>query len=181
MFITKMNVCNSTTSTLLKLSSKNFQLCLWPFSLNKNFQSFWYQNSILISVLNIANQIRYKSYKRFLDYSNVPKLEESDLEEQFVKGSGPGGQATNKTSNAVVLKHKPTGLIVKCHETRSLTENRKIARGLLLTKLDNLVNGERSLQSQTQQLQRRDSLKRKQKQKKLAHLKEEFEKRENIK
>lgn len=40
-------------------------------------------------------------------------LEESDLEEQFVKGHGPGGQATNKTSNCVVLKHVPSGLVVK--------------------------------------------------------------------
>lgn len=40
-------------------------------------------------------------------------LEESELEEQFVKGHGPGGQATNKTSNCVVLKHIPSGLVVK--------------------------------------------------------------------
>lgn len=40
-------------------------------------------------------------------------LAESDLDEQFVKGHGPGGQATNKTSNCVVLKHVPTGIVVK--------------------------------------------------------------------
>lgn len=40
-------------------------------------------------------------------------LDESELEEQFVKGHGPGGQATNKTSNCVVLKHIPSGLVVK--------------------------------------------------------------------
>ncbi|XP_076392896.1 mitochondrial translation release factor in rescue [Megachile rotundata] len=160
--------------TSLKLTSN------LKYFLNKNYQLLSYQNS-LISVINTDNQIRYKSYKRFLDYTNVPKLEESDLEEQFVKGSGPGGQATNKTSNAVVIKHKPTGLTVKCHETRSLDKNRKIARELLLTKLDNLINGERSLQNQELQLQQKDSLKRKQKQKKLARLKEEFQKRENIK
>ena len=43
----------------------------------------------------------------------LPVLDEKDLEEQFVRGSGPGGQATNKTSNCVVLKHIPTGLVVK--------------------------------------------------------------------
>lgn len=85
------------------------------------------------NLLNDGKQIRYKSYKHFLDYSRIPKLEENDLQEQFVKGSGPGGQATNKTSNAIVLKHKPTGLVVKCHETRSLNQNRKIARKILLT------------------------------------------------
>lgn len=40
-------------------------------------------------------------------------LNESELEEQFVKGHGPGGQATNKTSNCVVLKHVPSGIVVK--------------------------------------------------------------------
>lgn len=44
---------------------------------------------------------------------NLPDLKEEELEEQFVRGSGPGGQATNKTSNCVVLKHIPTGIVVK--------------------------------------------------------------------
>lgn len=44
---------------------------------------------------------------------NLPVLDESDLEESFVHGQGPGGQSVNKTSNCVVLKHHPTGLIVK--------------------------------------------------------------------
>lgn len=47
--------------------------------------------------------------KHTVDYTRFPKLIETDLEEQHVRGSGPGGQATNKTSNCVVLKHKPTG------------------------------------------------------------------------
>lgn len=169
-----------TTSLKLPSNLKYFQY-ISPFYLNKKYQLLCYQSGILINVLNTGNQIRYKSYKHLLDYSNVPKLEESDLEEQYVKGSGPGGQATNKTANAVVLKHKPTGLTVKCHETRSLLQNKQIARELLVTKLDNLINGERSLQNQELQLQRKDSLKKKQKQKKLARLKEEFKNRENIK
>ncbi|XP_029048876.1 mitochondrial translation release factor in rescue [Osmia bicornis bicornis] len=170
-------------TTTLKLSPniKYFQHSLWQIFFNKNHLSFCCQNTSFISALSTNSQIRYKSYKRFLDYSKVPKLEEHDLKEQFVRGSGPGGQATNKTCNAVVLKHIPTGLTVKCHETRSCSENRKIARELLLTKLDNLINKEESLESQEQKLQKRDSLKRRQKQKKLASLKEEFEKRENIK
>lgn len=47
---------------------------------------------------------------------DLPLLNEEDLEEQFVRGSGPGGQATNKTSNCVVLKHTPTGVVVKVCE-----------------------------------------------------------------
>lgn len=49
------------------------------------------------------------------DMIDLPVLNEDDLEEQFVRGSGPGGQATNKTSNCVVLKHIPTGIVVKVH------------------------------------------------------------------
>jgi len=50
-------------------------------------------------------------------------------------GSGPGGQSINKTNNNVQLLHKPTGIQVKCQETRSLQQNRKIARKVLLEKV----------------------------------------------
>lgn len=83
-----------------------------------------------------------------IDRSLVPKLDENELEEQFVRGSGPGGQVVNKTSNAVVLRHLPTNLLVKCHSSRSLDQNRKEARRLLTMRLDNHLNGERSVEQQ---------------------------------
>ena len=52
-----------------------------------------------------------------------------------ILGSGPGGQSINKTNNNVQLLHKPTGIQVKCQETRSLQQNRKIARKILLEKV----------------------------------------------
>ena len=42
-----------------------------------------------------------------------PPLLEEELDERFVRGSGPGGQSVNKTSNCVCLKHIPTGIFVK--------------------------------------------------------------------
>ncbi|KAK3296910.1 RF-1 domain-containing protein, partial [Chaetomium fimeti] len=69
---------------------------------------------------------------------------ESDIEESYLKGSGPGGQKINKTNSAVQLKHLPTGLVVKSQATRSRTQNRKIARDLLALKLDELANGAQS-------------------------------------
>ena len=71
-------------------------------------------------------------------------LQEDDLTETFVRGSGPGGQKINKTSNRVILIHEPTQLRVECQDTRSLQQNRKIARKRLLAKLDEHWNGSQS-------------------------------------
>ncbi|KAJ1310330.1 hypothetical protein OPQ81_007069 [Rhizoctonia solani] len=70
----------------------------------------------------------------------IPELKEEDLEEMFVRGSGPGGQAINKTSSSVSLIHRPTGIRVQCQATRSREQNRKIARKIMVEKLDQLAN-----------------------------------------
>ncbi|XP_065663740.1 mitochondrial translation release factor in rescue isoform X2 [Hydra vulgaris] len=80
--------------------------------------------------------------------SDTVILKESDFQEKFIKGSGPGGQKINKTSNCVELKHDATGIIVKCQETRSLERNRVIARERLLEKLRFLYNPSESKQQQ---------------------------------
>lgn len=45
------------------------------------------------------------------DTSKFPTLREEDLTEEFVRGSGPGGQSVAKTNNCVLLKHIPSGNI----------------------------------------------------------------------
>ena len=55
-------------------------------------------------------------------------IEEEDLIERFVKGSGPGGQKINKTASCVFLKHVRSGIEVKCQGGRSLQDNRFEAR-----------------------------------------------------
>lgn len=70
------------------------------------------------------------------------------IPEKFVKGSGAGGQKINKTSNRVILIHTPTKLRVECQDTRSLQQNRKIARKRLRLKLDAMINGETSREVQ---------------------------------
>jgi protein subunit release factor B len=62
-------------------------------------------------------------------------VRESDIEESFVRSGGHGGQNVNKTSTCVMLMHRPTGLQVKCQETRQQGLNRFIARQLLLAKI----------------------------------------------
>jgi hypothetical protein len=69
-------------------------------------------------------------------------LLDSDLIENFLHGSGPGGQKINKTSSAVQLKHIPTGIVVKYQDTRSRTINRKMARKILQEKIEELELGE---------------------------------------
>lgn len=71
-------------------------------------------------------------------------IPETDMEEKFLHGSGPGGQKINKTSSAVQIKHLPTGIVVKCQHTRSRPQNRKIARQLLAEKLDDIEKGDES-------------------------------------
>ncbi|KAG9416999.1 hypothetical protein AC1031_001383 [Aphanomyces cochlioides] len=83
---------------------------------------------------------RSSSWQRVLE-SKVVELDENDLEEKFVKGGGNGGQKINKVRNSVFLKHIPTGLFVQCQKTRSLDDNRRVARKLLVAKLDDFVNG----------------------------------------
>ena len=63
-------------------------------------------------------------------------LRESDLEESFITSSGPGGQNVNKVATCVVLKHRPTGLIVKCQKERSQAMNRYLARRILVDRLE---------------------------------------------
>lgn len=124
--------------------------------------------------------IQSKSKKDKIDYTRVPVLDDKDLEEQMVRGSGPGGQATNKTNNCIVLKHRPTGIVVKCHMTRSATQNRKEARRLMVARLDERINGEFSIENQLKQLDEKKSSTTSWKRKRLDEMKKKWKERENL-
>lgn len=87
---------------------------------------------------------RFHKTAYFARFYHEVHLTEDEMEESFIKGWGKGGQKVNKSSNCVHLKHKPTGIIIKCHESRSLARNRVIAREILRQKLDFLYNGKES-------------------------------------
>ncbi|MCL4491480.1 MAG: peptide chain release factor-like protein [Nitrospirae bacterium] len=63
---------------------------------------------------------------------------EKDIQENFIRSSGKGGQHVNKTSTCVYLKHIPTGLEVKCMKDRSQSINRFLARRELVEKTERL-------------------------------------------
>ena len=76
------------------------------------------------------------------------EIHEEDLDETFIRSSGPGGQHVNKTSTCVRLVHRPTGLSVKVQRSRSQGLNRFLARRLLADRLEQQLRGGKSTQSQ---------------------------------
>lgn len=64
-----------------------------------------------------------------------PDLRDAELEWKAIRGSGSGGQARNKTSNAIQLWHKPSGTMVRCETERSQAQNLAGAKAILRAKL----------------------------------------------
>lgn len=69
------------------------------------------------------------------------------IDEQFVRGSGAGGQKVNKTSSTVLLKHMPSGIEVRCQKHREQSRNRISAYKLLINKIEELRLGRESEKS----------------------------------
>ncbi len=90
---------------------------------------------------------------------------DEDLDETFILGGGPGGQKTNKTSNVVRLAHEPSGLMVRCGETRSRETNRWLARRMLAEMILEREHKRKSAARQAKEKIRRQKRRRSRRQK----------------
>ena len=92
-------------------------------------------STITIAVLPIPTEVEVQ-------------IRPQDLEWAMTRGSGPGGQNRNKLETAVILKHKPSGIVVRCESERSQEQNKRQALERLRSKLweetENKINADRA-------------------------------------
>ena len=86
---------------------------------------------------NARRQTSFSSLEVMPELDNNIKVEinPADIEMQVYRSSGAGGQHINKTSSAVRLIHKPTGIVTSCQTQRSQLQNREYAMEMLKAKL----------------------------------------------
>lgn len=86
---------------------------------------------------------------------NALGVRAGDVDERFVRGSGPGGQKINKTSSTVWLRHRPTGIEVRIQAERSQAANRELAWAELAAKLESRVRAAKLAAEQAREADRR--------------------------
>lgn len=86
---------------------------------------------------------------------------ETDLQERFITGGGPGGQKVNRSATCVYLLHRPSGTEVKMQRARSQALNRFYARRRLCELLEEARLGAQSPEAARQDKLRKQKLRRK--------------------
>lgn len=92
-------------------------------------------------------------------------IREADLDERFIRGSGPGGQKINKTASCIAISHRPTRIEVRCQASRSQALNRFLARRELCDRVEERILGAASARRQEIERIRRQKRRRSRRQK----------------
>jgi protein subunit release factor B len=104
--------------------------------------------------------ITQEKWEKLQERMDALNISEADLTEQFIRGSGKGGQKINKTSSCVQLIHKPSGIEIKCQQSRLQGSNRFFARRDLCDKLEEKITGIKSKKQQEREKIRRQKRRR---------------------
>ncbi|GMT24706.1 hypothetical protein PFISCL1PPCAC_16003, partial [Pristionchus fissidentatus] len=99
-------------------------------------------------------QMRTKTTKEKMKSYQFPEIRKEDCEQKFISGWGPGGQKVNTAQNAVQLRHLPTGIVLKVHESRLLPKNIEIAFERMKFAVDRHLNGDDCYEEQYKRLQK---------------------------
>nr|CRZ25072.1 Bm5939 [Brugia malayi] len=110
-----------------------------------------------------TNSVQFSSAKQRLKNYIFPVIRSEDCVQKVISGWGPGGQKVNMTKNAVTIKHVPTGVVVRVHQSRLLQENIEIALERLKHAVDRHLNGENSYDAQLERMERERGAKNKRK------------------
>ena len=98
--------------------------------------------------------------KELLKKMQARGISERDIEESFVRSSAPGGQNVNKVASCVCLRHRPTGMMVKCQKFRTQGRNRFWARQILLERIERRYKKEHQTKIQEREKLKRQKRKR---------------------
>jgi protein subunit release factor B len=105
--------------------------------------------------LNERSDVSPSKIQELIDRMRRLGIDPDAVEEQFTRGSGPGGRKVSTTSNAVLLRYPPLGIVVRCHRDRRRNVNRFLALRKLVDRVEERLSPGTSKRLQEAERRRR--------------------------